>query len=173
MDATSVSWLLLSLFFSSSSASIEKVNGSNLITSSMNGGGSYEVIQMELSPRVTDERISNTILWTDVFGELQHLPSDGDLSFKFESSHSVSIERRRRATADELLCRAPDGHYLPIDLFALDTCARCYRYIPDNPSFFHRNSKWNHTVVTVRTEPLGISFNVTHLIHHRENVTVS
>lgn len=82
----------------------------------------------------------------------------------------------RRSTAwhnDTKRCRSADGQYLPVDLFALDTCARCYRYIPDQPSFFVRETKWNLTTITVRTGPHGATYNVTHLISHAENDLVS
>lgn len=99
---------------------------------------------------------------------------------ELDSQH-FSTNRRAKRRADDVdgtesgkpLCRVSDGHYLPIDLFSLDTCARCYRYIPDQPSFFHRNAKWNHTVVTVRVEPRGFSYNVTFLMNRHENLTVS
>lgn len=81
--------------------------------------------------------------------------------------------RKRRAAGDELLCRSSDGHYLPVELFALDTCARCYRYIPDHPSFFHRYGKWNHTIVTVRIGSVGFPYNVTYLTNLHENITAS
>jgi hypothetical protein len=56
----------------------------------------------------------------------------------------------------------------------LDTCARCYHYIPDNPSFFHRNSKWNHTVVRVQSvQAAGIFYDVTFLVHNLKNITAS
>lgn len=79
-----------------------------------------------------------------------------------------------KATGENNFCRAPDGQYLPIDLFALDTCARCYHYIPDNPSFFHRNSKWNPKVVRVQSvQTAGTFYNVTFLVHNRNNLTAS
>lgn len=88
----------------------------------------------------------------------------------FENSSQYSI----KATGENIFCRVPDGHYLPIDLFAFDTCARCYLYIPDNPSFFHRNSKWNQTVVTVQSVLTKDNvYNVTFLVHNRNNLTAS
>lgn len=164
MASASTYWLLL-LVLGSSSARIEKVDGSNLIASRIDKSGGHNVTGISS----LDERRKN-IEWSD---RSQHKlrSSFDDISLKIDSFSPV--QRQRRATSLDELCRTADGHYLPIDLFALDTCARCYRYIPDHPSFFYPRNKWNHTVITVRTETLGVTFNVTYLIHHRENVTVS
>lgn len=165
MASASTYWLLL-LVLSSSSARIGKVDGSNLIASIIDKSGGHNVTGISS----VDER-RKKIEWSDRSQHKLRSSSD-DISLTIDSLRPVDRQRRATTSLDEL-CRTPDGHYLPIDLFALDTCARCYRYIPDHPSFFYPKSKWNHTVITMRTEPLGISFNVTYLIHHRENVTVS
>ena len=88
----------------------------------------------------------------------------------FENRSQYTI----KSEDENILCRAPDGHYLPIDLFALDTCARCYHYIPDNPSFFHRNSKWNYKVVRMQSvQTRNLFYNVTFLVQNINNMTVS
>jgi len=55
--------------------------------------------------------------------------------------------------------------------FALDTCSRCYRYIPDQATFFVK--KWNQSVVSVKTEPSGLMYNVTYLVDSRDQLIVS
>ena len=82
-----------------------------------------------------------------------------------------SVERTHPVAA---LCRV-NGHYLPVDLFSLDTCARCYTYIPDQPSFFHSGAKWNASValMTVR-DPFtdrDLVYNITHLSHNGTTVS--
>ncbi|XP_057370225.1 calcitonin gene-related peptide type 1 receptor-like [Daphnia carinata] len=86
-----------------------------------------------------------------------------------------SIKRGHNATDNNNFCRAPDGRYLPVDIFALDTCARCYQYIPDNPTFFRQNSKWNHTIVAMRSLLIETDmwFNVTFLTHDVLNETTA
>ena len=161
-------WLLLLLF--SSSANIGKIDGSELISSTTRNsvGLLDDVVGMEISQQLRERRY--TIHGSD---GSRGLPSSSrnDISFEPNGSH-IPMKRRSRSASDSL-CRGPDGHYLPIDLFALDTCARCYRYIPDHPSFFHRNNKWNHTIASVpslNTE--STVYNVTFLIHHGYNITV-
>lgn len=80
-----------------------------------------------------------------------------------------------------VMCRSSKSsgdHYLPVELFGLDACAGCYRYLPDGPNIFRR--KWNTTVLTVPAgSPSSIrrtsgkddglshrSFNVTFLISY-------
>lgn len=104
---------------------------------------------------------------------LGNLSSDPRLSYK-DDLFENGIQYIMKATGENIFCRAPDGHYLPMDLFALDTCARCYHYMPDNPSFFHRNSKWNLTMVRVQSaQTAGTFYNVTFLVHNQSNLTVS
>ncbi len=164
-------WFLLLLF--SSTLSIEKVDGLELISSTIRKSASglrEDVVRVGFLQQLREK--SYTIRWSDRSRGVRS--SHNDISFEPNGSHSP-MKRQSRATGDSL-CRAPDGHFLPIDLFALDTCARCYRYIPDHPSYFHRNSKWNHTLATVhslQSGSAGILFNVTFLVHHGYNMTVS
>ena len=152
-----IRWLFLVLLSSSSVYAVEVQNQSNEIE---------DIGQME-EWRLTDNNSGS-------FGRNQ-APEQQD-SFQF----FMNRWKREESDPDVLpesgpppVCRVPDGHYLPIDLFSLDACARCYRYIPDQPSFFHRYTKWNHTVVTLRVEPFGVSYNVTFLVNRHENLTVS
>lgn len=55
---------------------------------------------------------------------------------------------------DRPVCRSSyerkiKDHFLPIGLFSLDSCARCYGYILDVPAFFDPYSKWNRTEIPV------------------------
>ena len=78
------------------------------------------------------------------------------------------------------MCRnsSPSGQDLPVELFGLDACAWCYRYIPDVPSFFKQ--KWNHTWRSVALpgssanteEPIRL-FNITYLVNSDDNRLVS
>ncbi len=93
------------------------------------------------------------------------------------------------------MCRSSivsSGSYsgLPAELFQLDACAGCYRYIPDIPTFFRR--KWNSTIRAVSALPTLLSlssnatpsnnsspfnpfrlFNVTFLINYEDGAIVS
>ena len=57
--------------------------------------------------------------------------------------------------------------YLPAPLFALDTCARCYHYLPDKRDFFAAGAKWKTSKALVG------GFNVTHLTGLGVQVTLA
>lgn len=48
-------------------------------------------------------------------------------------------------------CRV-DNNDLPIDLFAIDTCAQCYFFMRNDPGLFLAGAKWNKTVVKINRE---------------------
>lgn len=122
--------------------------------------------------RLSDPEQLNKTPWIDEL--IGSYPSNEQKWFGKRSEYTKK-QLNVTASDDNIFCRAPDGRYLPSDIFALDTCARCYQYIPDNPTFFHHNSKWNHTIVRARSLFIenDIWFNVSFLTHGLLNETVS
>ncbi|XP_045024611.1 calcitonin gene-related peptide type 1 receptor-like [Daphnia magna] len=150
-----------------------------VMSSSISTGtfGEFEMIPpsngTENLMHVDTERIQNPLESNKLPGEfiVPRISNDERLFGR----RSQSIKSRHNSTDDNIYCRAPDGRYLPTDIFALDTCTRCYQYIPDNPTFFRQNSKWNHTVVRMRSLLIetDIWFNVTFLTHDVLNETMA
>lgn len=79
------------------------------------------------------------------------------------------------------LCRSSNERklndvVLPIGLFSLDSCARCYGYILDVPAFFEPFTKWNRTEISIRVPSLllkeELAYNIAVLQNEHLNVTV-